>query len=95
MQVIDTQPLRASAVMRLDEPAEVILVVVLVGAGTVSAANAGLSSDAAASCPPLNEMEAALEEGMFVIQNSAVVLKLAFSDETADGLQTCASLFLT
>lgn len=88
-QVLDTQPLRASAVLRLNEPAEVILVVMLVGPGGGSVAAAGTSSTAVDSCPPLPQMEAALEDGVFVIDGAAIVLKLDFTSEHIDGLQTC------
>lgn len=89
LQVVDTQPLRASAVVRLDEPADVILAVVLVGTAGGGAAAAGVPSDAAASCPPLLEMEAAMKDGVFAIRNATVALKLELSLDHDAGLETC------
>lgn len=89
LQVMDIQPLQASAVVRLNEPAEVILVVMLVGPGGGSAAAAGTSSSAVESCPPVSQMEAALTDGVFVIESAAAVLKLDLTSEHTGGPPTC------
>ena len=90
MQVTDAQPLSATAIVRLDEPSEVIVAVFLVGAGAAS--QAGTVSDHEPACPPMAPMEEALDEGVFVIRHAAVVLKLNYTIDDRAGLAACAPL---
>lgn len=85
VQVVDAQPLRATGVVRLNEPAEVVLAVILTG---TAAAAAETSIDPVALCPPLAQMKEALEEGAFVLRDASLAVKL--STESHADLQMCA-----